>query len=83
MRSTANTNDYTVRSDQDFFHIDGGCGSIVERFWFNSAGVGIHVDEEVPLHTSFNLNDDARLLLKADFSNSEYRNVDGKLPQLR
>ena len=68
---------------QDFFHFDGGCGSIVERFWFNSAGVGIHVDDDVPLHVSFNQNNDGRFVLKADYDKSEYRNLDGKLPQLK
>ena len=68
---------------QDFFQGETNCGDLLERFWFSSTGVGIHVDDDVALHTSFNHNDDGLFVLKADYNDSEYRDLDDKLPELR
>ena len=69
---------------QDFFQGETNCGDLLERFWFSSAGVGVYVADDVPLHTSFNDDDSAGLfVLKADYDGSEYRNLDGVLPVLR
>ncbi len=34
--------------------VKGGYGAVLDRYWVSSAGVGIFVDESVPLHVSIN-----------------------------
>ncbi|XP_070532694.1 myogenesis-regulating glycosidase-like [Ptychodera flava] len=58
-------------------------GSVIERYWINSRGVGIVVDNSVPLHVSVNSNNDKLLCFKSDYKNSPYEYVNyGKLPFL-
>ncbi|XP_006820027.1 myogenesis-regulating glycosidase-like [Saccoglossus kowalevskii] len=45
--------------------------SVLERYWLNSRGVGIKVDDFIPLHVSMN-NDDMMLCLKSEYDSIVY-----------
>jgi len=44
----------------------GKYGSLVEPYWLSSLGVGIIVDDRIPLSSSFNAGGDGRLCLKGE-----------------
>ena len=44
----------------------GKYGSLAEPYWLSSSGVGIIVDDRIPLSSSFNAGGDGRLCLKGD-----------------
>ncbi|XP_077986184.1 myogenesis-regulating glycosidase-like [Glandiceps talaboti] len=48
-------------------------GSVIERFWVNSRGVGIVVPYTVPLHVSVNHGNDGQLCFKADYNTPKYK----------
>lgn len=52
----------------------GRYGSVLEPYWIASSGIGIHVSENVTLHSSFNADGDGQLCLKAD--QKGYSNAD-------
>lgn len=47
-------------------------GSVLERYWLSSRGVAVHVDNAVPLHSSWNVSGDGRLCLKANYDDRHY-----------
>ncbi|XP_077987111.1 myogenesis-regulating glycosidase-like [Glandiceps talaboti] len=57
-------------------------GSVLERYWVNCRGVGIKMDDFVPLHVSVN-NDDAMLCFKSSYDSKVYSNLDGEHLQLK
>lgn len=58
-------------------------GSVMERYWINSLGAGIIVDQSVPLHVSLNANNDYQMCFKADYEDGAFfPNPDGQLPVL-
>ena len=57
-------------------------GSVQERYFISSSGVGIHVDWNVPLYLSVNAEDDDMLCLVAKYEKYPYLNVDNVLPVL-
>ncbi|XP_002737617.1 myogenesis-regulating glycosidase-like [Saccoglossus kowalevskii] len=58
-------------------------GSILERYWVNSQGVGVHLDYQIPLHVSINNDNDDMLCLKSDGSVPPYQNSADKDESLR
>ncbi len=52
-------------------------GGVQERYWLNSNGVAIFVEEDVPLFVGMNENWDRTLTLISKW-NSPYRNIDSK-----
>ncbi|PVD35297.1 hypothetical protein C0Q70_02257 [Pomacea canaliculata] len=59
-----------------------GIGGVLERFFFNSNGVGIFVAHEVPLFVSLNPLGDHRLCFSARYDEGYYRNGGVSLPVL-
>lgn len=57
-------------------------GSVIERYWLSSRGIGLYVHHDVPLHVGWNDDGDQQLCIKADYSDSPYPNPDGDLPVL-
>ncbi|XP_064614320.1 myogenesis-regulating glycosidase-like [Liolophura sinensis] len=60
------------------------CGPVLERYWINSRGVGVCVDNTVPLHVSWD-GTYGRFRLKAKYDNSQYSSMkcsDDSLPVL-
>ncbi len=53
--------------------VKGEFGAILDRYWVSSTGVGIFVEESVPLHVSIN---ETLLCLKSEYDNSPYANPD-------
>ena len=53
-------------------HAEFKWGSVVERYWVSSRGIGIIVDNSVPLHVSFNENGDQKMCFIADNSTQPY-----------
>ncbi|ESO92830.1 hypothetical protein LOTGIDRAFT_120394 [Lottia gigantea] len=47
-------------------------GPMIERYWINSNGVGIFVDNSVPLFVSFNNKQDNSLCFKSDYDKGVY-----------
>ena len=52
-------------------------GGVQERYWLNSNGVAIFVEEDVPLFVGLNENGDRTLTLISKW-NSPYRNIESK-----
>ncbi|XP_078574160.1 myogenesis-regulating glycosidase-like [Branchiostoma floridae x Branchiostoma japonicum] len=57
-------------------------GSVMERYWVNSEGVGVTVAETVPLHVSVNYMNNGKLCFKAAYKDSPYQNVNNIRPKL-
>ncbi|XP_019631326.1 PREDICTED: uncharacterized family 31 glucosidase KIAA1161-like [Branchiostoma belcheri] len=57
-------------------------GSVMERYWLSSEGVGVTVSETVPLHVSVNYMNNGKLCFKAAYKNSPYQNVNNVRPKL-
>lgn len=57
-------------------------GSVLERYWLSSYGVGIRVSNNSPLHVSVNANNDGKLCFVSTFEDSYYPNPDDVLPFL-
>ncbi|XP_078575219.1 LOW QUALITY PROTEIN: myogenesis-regulating glycosidase-like [Branchiostoma floridae x Branchiostoma japonicum] len=58
-------------------------GSVMERYWLSSDGVGVTVAETVPLHVSVNHMNDGKLCLKAAYKDSPYQNLNKVRPKLQ
>ena len=58
-------------------------GSVLERYWLASSGLAIHVENDVPLHVSWNSDGDGEICLKAAYEGLHYQNPDNKLPHLK
>ncbi|XP_041370968.1 myogenesis-regulating glycosidase-like [Gigantopelta aegis] len=58
-------------------------GSVLERFWISSKGVGIVVDNLVPLHVSVNETISKLLCFKADYQGNVFENPENSPPVLR
>ena len=58
-------------------------GSVLERFWISSTGVGIVVDNLVPLHVSVNETISKLLCFKADYQGTVYQNPENSPSVLR
>ncbi|XP_067660897.1 myogenesis-regulating glycosidase-like [Haliotis asinina] len=58
-------------------------GPVLERYWFSSKGVGIYVDNSVPLHVSINENNDNKMCFKASYISNHYQNPENLPPVLR
>ncbi len=59
--------------------VNEGYGAVLDRYWVSSAGVGIFVEDSVPLHVSI---DRTQLCFKADYDNSPYANPGKVKPTL-
>ena len=57
-------------------------GNVIERYWMNSKGVAILVDEETSLFSSYNNTGDCQVCFQAKFEHP-YRNIKKILPVLR
>ncbi|XP_066299606.1 myogenesis-regulating glycosidase-like [Branchiostoma lanceolatum] len=57
-------------------------GSVMERYWLSSEGVGVTVAETVPLHVSVNHMNDGQLCFKAAYKDSPYQNINKVRPKL-
>lgn len=57
-------------------------GGVLERYWISSNGIGIHLDQTVPLFVSFNQSGDQQLCLAARYRNSPYLNPQNLKPHL-
>ncbi|XP_070532692.1 myogenesis-regulating glycosidase-like [Ptychodera flava] len=57
-------------------------GSIMERYWVNCRGVGVKVNDFIPLHTSAN-NDDQMLCLKSAYDSKLYNIPDDTYLKLK
>ena len=51
-------------------------GSVLERYWLSSKGVGVYVDDSVPLHVSVNKE---QLCFKAQYEDSPYKSSSEQL----
>lgn len=58
-------------------------GSVLERYWLNSFGVAIVVDEDTPLHVSINEENSQQMCFKAEYINSPFQNPLNKYPTLK
>ena len=58
----------------------GSYGSVLERYWFSNRGVGIFVNESVPLYVRGNTRE---FCLIANYDGVHYRNWDDQLPFLK
>ncbi|XP_003723825.2 myogenesis-regulating glycosidase [Strongylocentrotus purpuratus] len=58
-------------------------GSVLENYWLSSKGVAVLVDEDVPLHVSFNQDFSQTLCLKSEYLDSPYQNQQVKYPHLK
>ncbi|XP_006820508.1 myogenesis-regulating glycosidase-like [Saccoglossus kowalevskii] len=58
-------------------------GSVLERYWLSSQGVGIFVEEDVPLFASLNYQNDSKLCYKAKYEESAYPNRDKNPPFMK
>ncbi|KAK6194675.1 hypothetical protein SNE40_000266 [Patella caerulea] len=62
----------------------GAFGPMIERYWINSHGVGLFVDNSVPLQVSINHGEEKYLCLKSDYTNSNvYPNPENNPPVLK
>lgn len=68
--------------DPSLIHSNLSLGPILERYWINSQGTGIVVDNLIPLHVSMNHNYNYKLCFKAEYDNSPYANPENSLPSL-
>ncbi|XP_041378265.1 myogenesis-regulating glycosidase-like [Gigantopelta aegis] len=57
-------------------------GSVQDRYFVSSSGVGIHVDWDVPLYLSLNADEDDSICLAAKYDAYPYFNLDHTLPVL-
>jgi alpha-glucosidase (family GH31 glycosyl hydrolase) len=57
-------------------------GGLVERYFFNSAGLALYIDWDTPLWVSVNSQQDGLLCLKARYKDSLYPNVADARPAL-
>ncbi|XP_064649998.1 myogenesis-regulating glycosidase-like isoform X2 [Lineus longissimus] len=69
------TNDYLQATTSPYY------GSVLERYWLNSAGVGATVALDVPLHMSANAQNDGKFTFKSEYS-LPYENLSSRLPHL-
>ena len=59
-------------------------GSVLDRYWLSSSGLAVHVENDVPLHVSWNAEGDEKFCLKAAYEGRFYQNPDLKpLPHLQ
>ncbi|XP_077993185.1 myogenesis-regulating glycosidase-like [Glandiceps talaboti] len=58
-------------------------GSVLERYWLSSQGVGIFVDGDVPLFASLNDNNDNQVCYLATYEDSPYPNPEKRNPFMR
>ncbi|XP_070536046.1 myogenesis-regulating glycosidase-like [Ptychodera flava] len=70
----------TLYLSGDMFARPTDYGSVLERYWLSSQGVGIFVDGDVPLFASLNSDNDNKVCYQATYENSPYPNPDGKAP---
>lgn len=57
-------------------------GAVQERYFYTSSGIGIWIEEDIPLYVSINATGDHMLCLQSKYDNSIYRNFDNSLPVL-
>ena len=65
----------------DIVPTNSSFGNVIERYWVNSDGAAILVDETTPLFSSFNDSGDGKLCFEAKFEHP-FINTDQKLPGL-
>ncbi|XP_072031554.1 LOW QUALITY PROTEIN: myogenesis-regulating glycosidase-like [Amphiura filiformis] len=68
---------------QDLMQMREPIGSVIERYWLNSLGVAVLVDEETPLHVSVNEKNSEEMCFKSQYINSPYQNPEQKYPTLK
>ena len=57
-------------------------GNVIERYWMNSKGAAILLDEETPLFSSFNDTGDEKVCFEAKFEHP-FNNIKKILPELK
>lgn len=73
---------YVPGFDSTIIHNNLSVSPILERYWINSQGTGIVVDNLIPLHVSMNHSYNSKLCFKAEYDNSPYANPENNLPSL-
>ncbi|ESO95785.1 hypothetical protein LOTGIDRAFT_116491 [Lottia gigantea] len=57
-------------------------GGVLERYFLSSAGYGVFIDQDVPLHLSMNENNTRQFCMSAKYTQYPYINYDNSLPYL-
>ncbi|XP_062594222.1 myogenesis-regulating glycosidase-like [Saccostrea cucullata] len=57
-------------------------GGVQERYFITSKGVGIYIEEDVPLYISINASNDRKVCLQAKYEKYPYQNYKKLLPSL-
>lgn len=57
-------------------------GGVQERFFISSKGVGVYIEDDVPLFISINAFNDKQMCLQAKYVRHPYQNFRGRLPSL-
>lgn len=58
-------------------------GNILKRYFINSRGIALSIDEKVPLHISMNYNNSAELCIRAQNDNFAFVNRQSEYPELK
>lgn len=66
----------------DIVPTNSSFGNVIERYWVNSDGVAILIDEITPLFSSFNENGDGKVCFEAKFEHP-FMNIHSRRPELR
>ena len=73
-------------NQSDYLSHDGfypGIGNVLERYFVSSTGIGIFVDNDVPLYFSLNRPKQGQMCFTAKYTPSPYLNPTNKLPSLK